>query len=307
MTLRSIFDNEEPRLRAGWRLLVQSVLLLFLTICAYIPLAFAPRFNSSIELLYLQVASLFGTTLSILLVRRLLDKRSFVSLGTRIDRWSLLDLLIGVGITFLMMALIFGIQWAAGWIRFDSFAWQDQPLAGVILETLVALLTLVLVGWSEELLSRGYQLQTLESGLNTFWAVLFSSAIFSFLHLTNPNVDSIAFVASGLFLAGIFLAFGYLRTRQLWLPIGLHIGWNFFQGVVFGFPISGLDYFHLARLQVSGPQIWTGGAFGPEAGLVLIPGMLIGFILVALYTRNRLVVPPSRAALLKEEETQHPE
>ena len=289
MTLRSIFYNDEPRLRAGWRLLTQSMLLLFLTLCAYIPLAFAPRFASSAELLYLQVASLIGTTLSILLVRRLLDKRSFVSLGTRIDRWALLDLLAGIGITFLMMAFIFGIQWAAGWIRFDSFSWQDQPLSGVILGTLVALLTLVLVGWSEELLSRGYHLQTLESGLNTVWAVLLSSAVFSFLHLSNPNVESIAFVASGLFLAGVFLAFGYLRTRQLWLSIGLHIGWNFFQGVVFGFPISGLDYFQLARLQVSGPQIWTGGAFGPEAGLVLIPGMLLGFLLVAIYTRKRLV------------------
>ena len=294
MTLRSIFYNDEPRLRAGWRLLAQSVLLLFLTLCAYIPLAFAPRFASSAELLYLQVASLLGTTLSVLLVRRLLDKRSFVSLGTRIDRWALLDLLAGIGITFLMMALIFGIQWAAGWARFESFAWQHQPLAGVILETLVAFLTLVLVGWSEELLSRGYHLQTLESGLNTLWAVLLSSAVFSFLHLSNPNVESIAFVASGLFLAGVFLAFGYLRTRQLWLPIGLHIGWNFFQGVVFGFPISGMDYFHLARLQVSGPQIWTGGSFGPEAGLVLIPGMLLGFLLVSLYTRKRLVVPPQR-------------
>ena len=92
MTLRSIFYNDEPRLRAGWRLLAQSVLLLFLTSCAYIPMAFAPRFASStIELLYLQLASVFGTTLSILLVRRLLDKRSFVSLGTRIDRWTLLS------------------------------------------------------------------------------------------------------------------------------------------------------------------------------------------------------------------------
>ena len=289
MTFRSIFYNEEPRLRAGWRLLVQSVLLLILTICAFIPLAFVPRFASSAELLYLQVASVIGTTLSILVVRRLLDKRSFASLGTRIDRWTLLDLLAGMGITFLVMALIFGIQWAAGWVRFDSFAWQDTPLAGVIIETLVSFLTLILVGWGEELLSRGYHLQTLESGLNTVWAVLISSAVFSFMHLSNPNVESIPFVASGLLLAGVFLAFGYLRTRQLWLPIGLHIGWNFFEGVVFGFPISGLDYYHLAHLQFSGPQIWTGGLFGPEAGLILIPGMILGFILVALYTRNRLV------------------
>ena len=203
----------------------------------------------------------------------------------------MLDLLSGIVITFFMMAFIFTIEWAAGWVTFDSFAWQDQSLTAVIIEILVVLLTLVLVGWSEELLSRGYHLQTLENGLNTVWAVLLSSCVFSFLHLANPNAESIGFVAAGLFLAGVFLAFGYLRTRQLWLPIGLHIGWNFFEGVLFGFPVSGLDYFHLTRIQISGPQIWTGGSFGPESGLVLLPGLILGFILVYIYTRNRLVDP----------------
>jgi membrane protease YdiL (CAAX protease family) len=118
--------------------------------------------------------------------------------------------------------------------------------------------------------------------------VLLSSGVFSLLHLVNPNAESIGFVAVGLFLAGVFLAFGYLRTRQLWLPIGLHIGWNFFEGVIFGFPVSGLEYYQLTRITVVGPQYWTGGAFGPEAGLVLIPGLILGFILVFFYTRNRL-------------------
>lgn len=289
MNIRSIFYNDEPRLRAGWRLVFQTILLTFFTSCAFIPAAFAPRFASTAQLLYLQIATLFGTTLSIFLARRFLDKRSFVSLGTKINGWALLDLLTGIVITFFMMGLIFTIEWAAGWVTIDSFAWQDQSLAAVIIELLVVLLTLVLVGWSEELLSRGYHLQTLEGGLNTIWAVLLSSAVFSFLHLANPNAESIGFVATGLFLAGVFLAFGYLRTRQLWLPIGLHIGWNFFEGVVFGFPISGLNYYRLTRIQISGPEIWTGGSFGPEAGLVLIPGLILGFILVYLYTRNRLL------------------
>jgi len=74
MNIRSIFYNDEPRLRAGWRLLLQTVLLTFITFCAFLPVAFAPRFASTAELLYLQIAAFFGTTLSILLTRRFIDK-----------------------------------------------------------------------------------------------------------------------------------------------------------------------------------------------------------------------------------------
>jgi uncharacterized protein len=55
---------------------------------------------------------------------------------------------------------------------------------------------------------------------------------------------------------------------------------------VFGFPVSGLDTFRLLRHTVSGPELWTGGVFGPEAGLIVLPVLLIGSILVILYTRT---------------------
>jgi hypothetical protein len=103
------------------------------------------------------------------------------------------------------------------------------------------------------------------------------------LHLGNPNATWVS--AAGIFLAGLFLAYGYLTTKQLWLPIGLHIGWNFFEGVVFGFPVSGLDIYRLMRTTISGPDLWTGGAFGPEAGLVLLPGLLLGAALIFAYSR----------------------
>jgi hypothetical protein len=143
----------------------------------------------------------------------------------------------------------------------------------------------ILVGWNEELLSRGYHLQTIASGTNRFWGVILSSLIFGLLHIGNPNATWVS--ASGIFLAGLFMAYAYLRTGQLWLSIGLHIGWNFFEGPVFGFPVSGLNTFHSTHITVTGPELWTGGAFGPEAGLIVLPALLVGTILVWACTRNR--------------------
>jgi hypothetical protein len=136
------------------------------------------------------------------------------------------------------------------------------------------------------LLSRGYHLQTIASGLNLFWGVVISSAVFGLLHLGNPNATWVS--AAGIFFAGLYLAYGYIRTKQLWLSIGLHIGWNFFEGVVFGFPVSGLDIYALTRIKVHGPEIWTGGAFGPEAGLIVLPSLILGGFLIYLYTRQRV-------------------
>jgi membrane protease YdiL (CAAX protease family) len=292
MSIKSIFINVEPRLRAGWRLLIQTVLFFLLVFCFGVPISlitFLPDISISFELLLFldQVITLVAVTLSILLARRFIDKRSFTSLGLQISLKGVLDLFVGVAIPLVMMGLIFGIELVSGWLTLDGFAWQSDSIFQVIGQTFIALVIFVLVGWNEELLYRGYVLQNLSEGLNRFWGVLISSIVFGLMHLGNPNSDSKWFVASGIFLAGVFLAFGYLRTNQLWLPIGLHIGWNFFEGVVFGFPVSGLDTYRLTQTTIQGPPLWTGDAFGPEAGLVLIPALVVGMLLIYLYTRKR--------------------
>lgn len=291
---RSLFAKiflspDEPRLRAGWRLALQTILLIIIALFAGLPLgllAFIPGLELS-DGLFLglsQVIEIIAITLSIFLARRFLDKRSFSSLGLKLDKWVLLDTLAGIAITFFMMGTIYLIELRLGWLTFDGFAWQTDNVPTVLGGTLGMLAIFIFVGWNEELLSRGYHLQTLASGLNLFWGVLISSAVFGLLHLGNPNATWVS--AVGILFAGLFLAYGYLSTKQLWLPIGLHIGWNFFEGVVFGFPVSGLDIYRLTRITVSGPELWTGGAFGPEAGLVLLPGLAVGFGLIYIYTKS---------------------
>ena len=77
--------------------------------------------------------------------------------------------------------------------------------------------------------------------------------------------------------------------------MGLHLGWNFFEGTIFGFPVSGLETFRLLHHTITGPSLITGGEFGPEAGLIVLPAMVLGAGLIYLYTRGRLEIEPSTA------------
>ena len=282
---RIFISTDEPRLRAGWRLLLQTLLMIIIAI----PTTFIVGliWVGSNELFSSQIVELIMFISSIYIARRFLDKRSFVSLGLQVNKQAFRDIFIGIAITFVMMGLVYLAETAAGWLTFESFAWQTEPVANVLGGVSIFFVAFIFVGWNEELLSRGYHLQTLASGTNMFWGIVISSSVFGLAHLGNPNATWIS--AAGIFFAGIFLAYGYLRTGQLWLSIGLHIGWNFFEGVVFGFPVSGLDIYRLIRHQIQGPEIWTGGAFGPEAGLIVLPALGIGSALIYLYTRKRMV------------------
>ena len=189
--------------------------------------------------------------------------------------------------TCLMMGSIFALEWGFGWLRVESFAWQTESVGAVARGVLLFAAICVLVGWKEELMSRGYHLQTVASGTSLAWGWVLSSAVFGLLHLANPHANLLS--VAGIILAGLFLGYAYIRTGSLWLSIGLHTGWNFFEGVVFGFPVSGLSFYTLPRIAVSGPVLWTGGEFGPEAGMVLIPALVIGFVLIFLYAKDRSI------------------
>jgi len=286
---RLFVSSEESRLRAGWRLLGQS---LFLMLTLGILGALGNGYLGTREdisyaglLLITTLISCLAITISVFIARRFLDRRTFTSLGLHGNRQAIYDLLFGVALTGLMIGLIFLLLWAVGWLQVESLAWQVESWRNLTTSILIIVALFALVGWQEELLIRGYWLQNLSDGLSQSLGVLFSSALFALAHALNPNLSWQAYL--GLFLSGLFLAFGYLRTKQLWLPIGLHIGWNLFEGTVFGFPVSGQYFYQLVRQTVSGPDIITGGAFGPEAGLILLPVLLLGAAGVFWYTHNR--------------------
>ena len=248
-------------------------------------------------MLVFSLGALAACLASVWLAGRFLDRRPLADFGLHFKRSWWLDFGFGLGLGAFLMLAIFLVELAAGWVTVSG-AWVTRnPAVPFPLAILPPLVTFLAVGFYEELFSRGYQLRNLAEGLNwPAWgprgtlalATLLSSAIFGLLHIFNPHAS---FVSSfNIFVVGaLLLALGYLLTGELAIPIGVHITWNFFQGNVFGFPVSGGDFRSATLLSIrqSGPELWTGGAFGPEAGLLGLGAALLGSLLVVGWVRWR--------------------
>jgi membrane protease YdiL (CAAX protease family) len=288
--MRLFVSPGEPRARAGWRLLTQGAMALYFVSCCTLPLVFVPGILTTgaitMEVMLASAAAgAIGITAASYLARRFLDRRTFHSLGFTFDRFMLPDLIVGFLIPSAQLGLVLVLELVGGWTRWQSWAWEVSSGAAVAGGLGLSLLVFILVGYQEELLSRGYQLQNLIDGSGLRWALFLSSAIFAVLHLANPGSGLASTL--GLVAAGYFLAFAWLRTGRLWLSIGLHIGWNFFEGTIFGFQVSGLEPFALMRHSVVGPAWATGGPFGPEAGVIIVPAYVVGVLLILAYSRKR--------------------
>jgi len=137
------------------------------------------------------------------------------------------------------------------------------PLAALLAGYAVLLLAIAVC---EEVALRGFALQNLGLYVGPVAAVGISSLITAVLHTGNPSFSPVSVV--GLLLLGVVLASAYLSSGSLWMPIGLHFGWNFAMGPVFGLNVSGLRISGLLHAHVSPDRtLWTGGDFGPEGGL----------------------------------------
>ena len=126
---------------------------------------------------------------------------------------------------------------------------------------------------------RGYPFQRLVEAIGAGGAILVFSALFALVHFTNPGANAWGLLNT--VAIGVALSVAYLRTRALWLPWGLHFGWNATLGLVFGLPVSGLRLFNVAlRTTATGPSWLTGGSYGLEASLPGACVVLLGLIVV---------------------------
>jgi hypothetical protein len=175
------------------------------------------------------------------------------------------------------MSLIYVIEYSTGMVVIEFRDLSMQQTA-IIFGNSLALYTVV--GYGEELMFRGYLFQTFVEGTNKIVATLVISLFFATAHMGNPNVSVFGLINVGL--AGVWLSMAYFKTRALWLPIGLHISWNFFQGFVYSFPVSGTtsEKEQIGKAIVNGPDWLTGGAFGPEGGALATLMLILCTVLI---------------------------
>jgi membrane protease YdiL (CAAX protease family) len=299
--LNIVWNSKEHRLRALIRILIQILFMFFLT--GFSAFIFVPVFrisqltgNTILMNTVSSLSSLFGILVSVWISGRFLDHRGFREYGFHFDSNWWRDFSFGIFLGAFLMTGIFIAELSAGWINIKgTFAAQTEGMAFSDGLTL-ALLLFICVGIQEELLFRGYLLRNIAEGLNfpkireTIALILswsLTSIIFGLSHIANPNASLTS--TFYIILAGIFLGLGFVLTGELAIPIGLHISWNLFQGIIFGFPVSGLKPFvSIFQTSQSGPILWTGGAFGPEAGLIGVVAIIIGSgIIIVWVWHNR--------------------
>lgn len=162
-----------------------------------------------------------------------------------------------------------------------------------------AVMVMLLCGaLAEELIFRGYPFQHLERGIGAVQAIVVFSILYGLLHVLNPGAGRWGVINT--ILIGIVLAVAYLRTRALWLPWGIHFGWNAALGFLFGFPVSGFRFFNVIRRTYPvGPKWLTGGPYGVEASATGTVAILVGLLVVSLLPVAKLSQPVAAAPVVE--------
>ncbi len=302
MTVKSFFIKE-GRLRPTWRVVCYTLALLLGSIVIEIMVAVLLVLPTMVFLGVTDVDTLMGlaSSLPVLLIvslgklalilpltylfRRFLDGGTLLGLGFHRRPGWLKEILAGVLLGTLLISLIFLLEWRAGWLYVQGFAWQVQPPILIMGNLLGYLLMMILVAFYEELSFRGYMLQNLDTERGAVVALIASSVLFGLFHGLNPNISWLALL--NIFLAGVLLAACYLVTRELWLPIAFHFSWNFVQGPLFSFPVSGVATGGLLLTETRGNPLITGGAFGLEGGLVSTVATSLGLLILLLWRRRQ--------------------
>ena len=238
------------------------------TVPLYLALSNVPLFFNNQDLLSLLITLFSFAFISLLIFFRVkvIEKRSLSSIGFNKNNW-LKKYSLGFLIGLVMMSIIVLILLLFRYITVEKNPIQPVGVSAIS-SVLVILFGWIIQGATEEIVTRGWLLNVLSTKYNIGVGLLISSTLFGLMHLTNPNVNYIAVI--NIILVGLFYGLYVIKTNDLWAVCGMHSAWNFAQGNIFGFEVSGLDVSvgSLIDLNLVGNNVITGGAFGPEAGII---------------------------------------
>ncbi|MGA8114349.1 MAG: CPBP family intramembrane glutamic endopeptidase [Actinocatenispora sp.] len=193
----------------------------------------------------------------------------------------------GIGLLLGAVAFlgIFAVEWSRGLVHVHRIAVDPRGLAQ-------ALGLVLLLAVAEEVAFRGLLMPGLLIVFHRRWvALLLSAALFAANHFFTDGMTRLTILSA--LLGGIMYGLAYLATGRIWLPLGLHIAWNFVQGPILGFPVSGsaLDGSTVIRQTVTGPDWLQGGAYGPEGGMIGILFRLLVILTLLVLARTAFSRP----------------
>ena len=293
-------ETKYPLIKSGWvrALLFFFTFFIFITLFDLIGIAIVAyyseygfeEFISDPELimenkmmLLMMVCQLIGTIFTVGLFQKFISREDFVSIGLNFVGFKI-DFYKGLlaGTVLICSGFILLTVLNLTLIDLTYFSFYDQIFYFILFS---------IVSLNEEIAIRGYILHNLSSSFNKYVALIISSLVFMIMHLGNPNIGILPLV--NLFLAGIFLGIYTIHKNNLWFPIGAHLTWNYLQGPIFGFEVSGNKINSLFEQKPNGHELLTGGNFGFEGSIILTLFLMISIFYMDRYFQKPDIFKPS--------------
>jgi membrane protease YdiL (CAAX protease family) len=253
-----------------------AVRIFFIAIASLVtrrdPLVIQEKLDSSSEPIWLMcffLTAVAGIMLLTWFFRTYIDRKSFKSLGFEWQNEQKKDAALGIVLGLLLISAGFIILLVLGLLDVTMIKFSPQIL-------LMQVVIMICVSLVEEVSIRGYVLKNLLETTNKYVALMITASCFGLLHIANPNVTMLSML--NIVLAGVLLGLYYIYRQNLWFPIALHFSWNFFQGPIFGFEVSGFELDAIISHNMLGHPLITGGNFGFEGSILLTPLMIIAII-----------------------------
>lgn len=297
-----MFRNSEGEIRSGWKIgIVYAVFLALLMLVSFVlSFGFVSIMVSSNELTLVdgvitnlsENALFWNEVLSYLLmlmqevimivvslaVWKRLERKPIFEMGLKPLNEHGKEMIAGLFLGAASITVVFILLVVTGNASVSSTSLNLNwgQLSGVLL--------FVLVGFAEEIFGRGYMMSVLRQTRSLPVIYIVSAILFSLMHGANPSIGFLPL--ANIFLVGLLFCHMYVRSGNIWMPIGFHITWNYFQGYVWGFPVSGLNTSGLINTQMETATLFNGGSFGPEGGLFVTGIIVVLFFVVNYYYRN---------------------
>ena len=262
-------------IKQGWiRALLYFLVILALAITLQQPAGnLAAQLTKDVQLIFIISYCLMAAVFVLFtwLFKRIIDRENFIDLGFHIKDYKA-DA--GMGL-FTAIAILGAGTLILILTQKISITGTDFYPSALALQ----LGLMIVVAFSEEIVFRGYILNNLLGSINKWVALFISAALFALVHASNPGANVLPVV--NVFLAGLLLGMNYIFTRNLWFAILLHLAWNYLQGPVLGYKVSGLETQSLLQQYVTGSDLWTGGNFGFEGSLLCTALLAVAILLWA--------------------------